>query len=81
MVADGNPLLEGLHDGKVHDPSQVGLPGEDEDKGVIGVHFEVGQEPEFLQGAGLQEMGLVDDQQDGFSGRSLESRRVFWIWR
>ena len=42
MVADGNPLLEGLHDGKVHDPSQIRLPGEDEDKGVIGVHFEVG---------------------------------------
>jgi len=68
VVADGDPLLEGLHDGKVHNPSQIGLTGEDEDEGVIGIHFEVGQEPQLFQGAGLEEMGLIDDQEDGFSG-------------
>ena len=48
MVADGDPLLEGLHDGKIHDPAQIGLTGEDEDEGVIGIHFEVGQEPQLF---------------------------------
>ena len=48
MATDGNPLLEGLHDGKIHDSSQIGLTEEDEDKGAIGIHFKVGQEPELI---------------------------------
>ena len=43
MVADGDALVEGLHDGEVHDPSEIGLSGEDEDEGVIGIHLKVGQ--------------------------------------
>lgn len=54
VVAHGDALVEGLHDGKFHDSAQIGLPGEDEDERVVGVHFEVGQKPEFLQGAGLE---------------------------
>ena len=79
MVADGDSLVEGFHDGKLHDSSQIGLTGEDEDEGVVGIHLEVGQQPEFFEGTGLEEMGLIDDQKDGFSGCSLDSRRVFWI--
>ena len=67
MVTDGDALVEGLHDGEVHDPSQIGLSGEDEDEGVVGIHLEVGQEPEFLQRPGLKEMSLIDDKEDGFA--------------
>jgi hypothetical protein len=66
MVSDGDTLVEGLHDGEVHDSFQIGLSGEDEDERVIGIHFEVGQEPELLQWTGLKEMGLIDDKEDGF---------------
>jgi hypothetical protein len=67
MVSDGDTLVEGFHDGEVHDPSQVGLSGEDEDKGVVGIHFEVGQEPELFERAGLKQVCLVDDEDDGFA--------------
>ena len=43
MVTHGDSLAERLHDGEVHDPSEIGLTAEDEDKGVIGVHFKVGE--------------------------------------
>jgi len=43
------------------------LTGQYEDKRVIGIHFEVGQEPQFLQGTCLEEMGLVDDEKYGFT--------------
>ena len=43
MVADGDSLVEGFQDGKLQDPSQIGLTGEDQDKGVVGVHLEVGE--------------------------------------
>jgi hypothetical protein len=68
VVTDGDTLVEGLHDGKFHDSAQVGLSGEDEDEGVVGVHLEVGQQPELFQGAGLKEVGFVDDEEDGFAG-------------
>lgn len=68
MVSHGDALVEGLHDGKVHDASEVGLGGEDEDEGVVGVHAEVGEETKLLEGAGLEEMRLVDDEEDGLSG-------------
>ena len=48
MVAHGDSLAERLHDGELHDPSEIGLTGEDEDERVVRVHFEVGQEPEFF---------------------------------
>jgi hypothetical protein len=67
VVADGYALVEGLHDGKVHDSAEIGLTGEDEDEGVVGIHFEIGKKPEFFEGAGLKEMGLIDDEEDGFS--------------
>jgi len=67
VVTDGDSLVEGFHDGKLHHPTQIGLPGEDQDEGVVGVHLEVGEEPQFFEGAGLKKMGLIDDQEDGFS--------------
>ena len=48
MVSDGDSLVERFHDGKLHDSSQIGLACEHEDKGVIRVHFEVGEEPKLL---------------------------------
>ena len=67
MVPDGDTLVEGLHDGEVHDPSEIGLSGENEDEGVVGIHLKVGQEPEFFQRSGLKQMGLIDDEEDGFT--------------
>ena len=67
MVSDGDTLVEGFHNGELHDSSQIGLSGEDEDEGVVGIHLKVGQEPEFFQGSGLKKMGLIDDEQDGFT--------------
>jgi hypothetical protein len=67
VVTDGDPLVEGFHDGKLHEAFQIRLTAEDQDEGVVGVHFEVGEESEFFEGAGLKEMGLIDDQEDGFS--------------
>lgn len=67
VIPHGDALVEGLHDGKFHDPSEIGLSGEDKDKGVIGVHFEVGEEPKFFQRPGLEEVCLVDNEEDGFS--------------
>ena len=42
VVSDGDSLVEGFHDGELHDSFEIGLTGEDKDEGVIGVHFEVG---------------------------------------
>ena len=67
MVTDGDSLVEGLHDGKLHDPFQIRLTGEDQDEGVVGVHLEVSEQSEFFQGAGLEKMGLIDDEEDGLS--------------
>ncbi len=67
MVSDGDSLVEGLHDGELHHPFKIGLTREDEDEGVVGIHFKVGQQAEFLQGACLQQMGLINDEQNGFS--------------
>ena len=53
MVPHGDPLIKGLHNGEIHDSSQIGLSGEHEDKGIVGVHFEVGEETKFLQRPGL----------------------------
>ena len=53
VVSNGDSLVEGFHDGKLHDSFQIGLTGEDQDEGVIGIHLEIGQKSEFLQGAGL----------------------------
>jgi hypothetical protein len=65
VVAHSNPLVEGFHDGKLHDALQIGLTGKDEDKGVVGIHFEVGEESEFFEGTCLKKMSLIDDQKDG----------------
>jgi hypothetical protein len=43
VIADGDSLVERFHDGELHDSPEVGLTGEDEDEGVIGVHLEVGE--------------------------------------
>ncbi len=43
MVTHGDSLAERLHDGEVHDSSEIGLTAEDEDKGIIGIHFKVGE--------------------------------------
>jgi len=67
VVTDGDPLVKGFHHSKLHDPLQIGLAGEDQDEGVVGVHLEVGQESEFFEGTGLEKMGLIDDQEDGLS--------------
>ena len=77
MVTDGDSLVEGLHDGKLHDPLQIGLPGEDQDEGVVGIHLEVGEESELFQGARLEEMGLIDDEEDGLSRTLPGFQKVF----
>ena len=48
VVAHGDSLVKGFHDGKLHDPLQIRLTGEDENEGVVGVHLEVGEESEFF---------------------------------
>jgi hypothetical protein len=68
VVADGDSLVKRFHDGKLHDSTQIGLTGEDEDEGVIGVHLEVGKKPEFFQGTSLEQMGFIDNEKDGFAG-------------
>ena len=67
MVSHGDTLVKRFHNGKVHNAIEVGLSGEDENEGVIRVHFEVGQEPQFLQGSGLKQVGFIDDEHDGLS--------------
>jgi hypothetical protein len=67
VVTDSDSLVKGFHDSKLHDALQIGLTGEDKDEGVVGVHLEVGKQSEFFEGAGLKKMGLIDDQEDGFS--------------
>jgi len=69
VIADGDSLVERFHDGKVHDSPEVGLAGEDKDEGAVGVHLEVGEQPEFFQGAGLEQMGFIDHKEDGFPCR------------
>jgi hypothetical protein len=66
VIADGDSLVKGFHDGKLHDAFQIRLTGEDQDEGVEGVHLEVGEESEFFQGAGLKKMGFIDDEKDRF---------------
>ena len=68
VVADGDSLVKRFHDGKLHDSPEIGLTGEDKDEGVVGVHLEVGQKPELFQGTGLEQMGLIDHEEDGFPG-------------
>ena len=60
VVTDGDSLVEGFHDGKLHDALQIRLTGEDEDEGVVGIHLEVGKQSQFFQGAGLKKMGLIE---------------------
>ena len=67
MVADGDSLVEGPHEGKLHNPLQIRLTGEVQDEGVVGIHLKVGKQPQLLQGTGLVEMGLIDDQEYGLS--------------
>ena len=67
VVSYSNTLIEGLHHGELHDSSEIGLPGQDQNEGIVGVHLKVGQKPEFLQGAGLKQMTFVHDQDHGFS--------------
>jgi hypothetical protein len=67
VITHGDSLVKGFHDSKLHDPLQIGLTGEDEDEGVVGIHLEVGEKPEFFEGAGLKKMGFIDDEKDGFS--------------
>jgi hypothetical protein len=67
VITHGDPLVEGFHDGKLHHPTQIGLTGEDEDEGVIGIHFEVSEQSEFFEGSGLNEMSFVDDEKYGLS--------------
>jgi hypothetical protein len=43
VITHGDPLVKGFHDSKLHDSLQIGLAGEDQDEGVVGVHLEVGQ--------------------------------------
>jgi len=83
VETDGDTLVEGFHDGEVHSPPQITLTGQDDDEGVVGIHLEVGEESEFLQGAGLEEVGLIDDEEDGFADLlfRLESMSAFWICR
>jgi hypothetical protein len=71
VVADGDSLVEGFQDGKLHGSSQIGLTGEDQDKGVVGIHLEVGQQAKFFEGTGLEEVGLIDEEKDGFAGAFL----------
>ncbi len=67
MITHGNSLVKGFHDGKLHDPLQIGLAGEDEDEGGVGIHLEVGQQPQLFQGSGLEKVSLVDDEKYCFS--------------
>jgi len=67
VITDSDSLVERFHDGKLHDAFQIGLTGEDEDKGVVGIHLEVGQQSEFFEGSGLEKMSLVDDEKYGLS--------------
>ena len=38
--SDGDALVEGFHDSKLQDPSQIRLPGEDQDERVVGIHLD-----------------------------------------
>jgi len=67
VVAHGDSLVERFHDGELHGSSQFGVTGEDEDEGVVGVHFEIGQESEFFEGASLEEVSFIDDEEGGFA--------------
>jgi len=67
VITHGDSLVEGFHDGKLHDALQIGLTGQDENEGVVGIHLEVGKQSQFFQGAGLKKMGLVDNHKDGLS--------------
>ncbi len=67
MIAHGDPLVEGFHDSKLQEPSQVGLTGQDQDEGVIGVHLEVCKQPQLLQGPGLKQVGFIQDQDHGLA--------------
>ena len=35
VVANGDPLVEGFHDGKIHGSSQIALTGKDQDEWVV----------------------------------------------
>jgi hypothetical protein len=77
VIPHGDSLVKGFHDGKLHDPFQVGLTGEDQDEGIVGVHLEVGEESQLFQRAGLEKMGLVDDEKDSFSRTLLGFEKRF----
>jgi hypothetical protein len=67
VVTHVDTLIEGFHDGKFHGPPEIALPCQDQDEGVVGIHFEIGQQPEFFKRAGFQEMGFVNNEDNGFS--------------
>jgi len=80
VIPHGDSLIKGFHDSKLHDPLQIGLTGEDQDEGVVGVHLEVGEQSEFFEGAGLKEIASSMIIRTVFPEFSLDSRRAFWIW-
>jgi len=65
VVADGDALVERLEGGEVELVGQVGLSDEDEGERRGGIHLVVEGETELVEDGVREEMGLVDDEEDG----------------
>ena len=62
VVAHDEALAERFVHRHGEAPAQLGQPHEDEAHAVLGVHGEVGQQPQVLEHVAAQVVGLVDDE-------------------
>ena len=64
VVADGDPLMEGLVRCKAEELGQVGLTQQDQGQQRGGVHMVVEQEAELIKNVRRQAVSLVEDEQE-----------------
>jgi hypothetical protein len=65
VVADGDALVEGLEGGEAEFVGQLRLAEEDEGEQGGGVHVVVEEKAELIEDIVGEEMGLIDDEEDG----------------
>jgi len=66
-VSHGDPLSKGEVDSESELSEELGLSCEDEEEGVLGVHFEVEEDAELVEERGAQEVGFIEDEDGLFS--------------
>src|SRR5579859_8004416 len=71
MEAGGDALVEGGEDAEAELVIEGGLTDEDASEGALGIHVGVGEQAQLFELVGLEEVGLVDDEDDAAVAFSL----------